>query len=213
MRVLFHIQMSVYSRRTRLALAHKGLDAELRDAREDEANLVEARRLVPLRTMPVLLDGSKALGDSNAIVQYLDLTYPERAPLFPRAPDDAYDALAITSAVDVAMNALVDLGTRLWSLRADDAWPEMARERMVRARDAIEFVASKTTSSYLAGSAWSVADIWALSAVRWVAAMPARAATAPQIAQILTLGFQLPERLVSWAGLHESRPDVRAVYG
>jgi hypothetical protein len=42
--------------------------------------------------------------------------------------------------------------------------------------------------------------------------MPARAASAPLVAQILTLGFQLPEALVDWARQHGSRPEVREIY-
>lgn len=43
--------------------------------------------------------------------------------------------------------------------------------------------------------------------------MPARAASAPLVAQILTLGFRLPESLVAWSKQHESRPEVKAIYG
>src|SRR5580692_1629886 len=56
MRTLYHFRLSPYSRRARLALAHKGLDCELRDARENPALLEEARALVPFRTVPVLVD-------------------------------------------------------------------------------------------------------------------------------------------------------------
>jgi hypothetical protein len=63
------------------------------------------------------------------------------------------------------------------------------------------------------GDAWSAADIYALAARLWVTGMPARQKTAPLVAQIMTLGFQLPEALVAWTKQHESRADVRAIYG
>lgn len=44
MRTLYH------SRRVRLALAHKGLDVELRECRDDPAFAREARALAPFRT-------------------------------------------------------------------------------------------------------------------------------------------------------------------
>ena len=84
MRALYHFPTSVFSRRARLALAHKELDHELRDARADEAHLKEARRLSPQATMPVLVDEGRALGDSTAIATYLDLAYPDRPALFPK---------------------------------------------------------------------------------------------------------------------------------
>src|ERR687895_551562 len=52
---------SPYCWRTRLALAHKGLASE---------------------TMPVLLDGDKAVVDSWEIANYLEDAYPDRPSLF-----------------------------------------------------------------------------------------------------------------------------------
>lgn len=186
---------------------------ELRDARADEAQLAEARKLSPLRTLPVLVDEGRVIGDSSAIAQYLDLAYPDRPVLWPRGADAAHDALAITSGIDVAMNTLVDMGTRNWELRSDPNWPNVLRERMARAQGAIELVASKATRrAHLAGDAWSVADMWTFAATKWIHGMPARAATAPLVAQILTLGFRLPEALVTWAKQHEGRGEVQAIY-
>src|SRR5207244_11543575 len=106
----------------RLALAHKGLDVEQRDARADQAHLAEARRLSPQATMPVLVDDGRALGDSTAIATYLDLAYPDRPALFPKGQDAAHAALNVVVLVDAAMNTLGELGTRFWPLRNDPAW-------------------------------------------------------------------------------------------
>ena len=213
MRVLYQFSTSVFSRRTRLALAHKGLDVELRDARADAAHLADAHRLTPLRTMPVLVDEGRALGDSCAIAQYLDLAYPDRPALWARGAEPAHEALSITTAIDVAMNALVDMGTRNWELRRDPSWDAVLSERMRRAQTAIDWVAAKATRPILAGDAWGAAEIWTLSAALWVSGMPARAKSAPLVAQILTLGFRLPDALVTWAKQHETRPEVQAIYG
>lgn len=214
MRTLYHFEQSVFSRRTRLALAHKAMEVELKDGRADAAFIAEARSLQPLRTMPVFVeeDGS-ALGDSNAIVQYLDIAYPSRPALFPQDPPAARRALSLMVAVDVAMNAVVDLGTRLDTLQNDEAWTAVKGERLARAQDAIDFVAANVTTAHLAGDAWSAADIWVYSATRWVAAWPCRVTSSPQIAKIVTLGFKLPEPLIAWAQQHADRPGVRAIYG
>jgi glutathione S-transferase len=212
-RVLYHFPTSVFSRRARLALAHKGLDCELRDARADETHLKEARRLSPQATFPVLVDDGKALGDSTAIATYLDLAYPDLPTLFPKGAAPAHSALSIVVLVDAAMNTLVELGTRFYSLRNDPSWEKVKAERLARAQGSIEAVAALATKPHLVGEAWTVADIWAFSAATWVAGMPARAASAPLVAQILTLGFRMPESLVTWAKQHDGRADVRAVYG
>jgi glutathione S-transferase len=212
MRILYHFPTSVFSKRARLALAHKGLDAELRDARADERHLAEAKRLSPQETMPVLVDEGRAIGDSTSIAHWLDLAYADKPALWPKGAEAAHRAIEIASLVDVAMNALVDMGTRYYALRGDPAWAGVLGSRMERAQRAIDTVASKATKPLLAGEAWCAADIWALSATLWVKSMPARASSAPLVAQILTLGFRLPDRLVDWAAQHEDRADVRAAY-
>lgn len=214
MRTLYHYEQSVFSRRTRLALAHKGIAVELKDGRVDASFIAAARALQPIRTLPVLVEeDGQALGDSNAITQYLEIAYPEKPALFPKEGPAAREALAIMAAVDVALNALVDCGTRIYDLHNDPAWPAVKGERMGRAQDAIDFVASKATRSNLAGATWSAADIWVYSATRWVAALPSRVASSPLIAQIVSLGFTLPDALVAWSKPHDSRADVRSIYG
>jgi glutathione S-transferase len=213
MRILYQFPTSVFARRVRLALAHKGLDVELRDPDVSDADLAEARRLSPLATMPVLDDDGRVLGDSSAIAWYLDLAYPDRPPLWPQGRDAAHRAVSIVSHVDVAVNTLVDMGTRYYALRADPAWEPIVRERIGRAQAAIDAVAAEATRAMLAGDVWSVADIWALSAAIWVGSMPARASSSKLVAQILTLGFRMPDVLVAWAKQHAGRPDVRAIYG
>ena len=213
MRVLYHFEMSVFSRRTRLALAHKGLEVTLRDARTDPANLTAVREVCPLRTLPVLVDEGRAIGDSGAIAHYLDLAYPDRPSLWPRSPAAAQEALSITTAIDVAMNALVDMGTRYWDLRGDLAWERVVGERMTRARLAIESVAAKAKGPILAGDSWGAAEIWTLAAVRWVTSLPGRVKTAPHVAPLIELGLEIPEPLVGWAAQHGERPEVRAIYG
>ena len=216
MRTLYHIEVSTFSRRVRLALAHKGLDAELRDCRADERNLDDVKRLSALAMMPVLVDDGRVVADSGAIVHYLDAAYPETPRLYPQGREALAETLAITTAVEFAMTTLVDVGTRYFALHDDAAWSEVSAERMGRAHDAMQSVAKRATGQFLVGDAWSAADIWALTATLWVDGMAARAAqgkATPHVLQMLTLGFHLPEALISWAKQHASRPDVRAIYG
>ena len=214
-RALYHFATSPFSRRVRLALAHKGLECELRDGREQPAYVEEARRLVPLRTFPVLVDGGRALGDSTAIVNWLDRTYPEAPRLWPGGADAA-DALEVATLVDVVLDNVIDLGTRYHALRNDAAWEGVKDEVLGRARLAATALGERVAAlgrPTVARDGWSAADMWLLTLVHWFEGMPARAPTTPNIRQILELGLELPAALVAWAEPHAGREDVRALGG
>jgi glutathione S-transferase len=212
-RVLYHYLQSVFSRRTLLALAHKGLEVELRDGRADPLHAAEGRRLFPLGTLPVLVDDGRVIGDSTSIAQYLDLAYPDRPRLWPVGPALAGEAVLVTTAVDLAMNTLVELGTRYYELRGDPAWSRVVAQKMERAQAAIDLVAAKATRPTLVGETWGAPEIWAASTALWVSAFPERAATTPNVAQMLSLGFVLPPVLLAWAREHRARrPDLQAVF-
>jgi glutathione S-transferase len=70
---------SPYVWRTRLALAHKGLDAERVPWRFVEKEVIAAHGS---EKVPVLVDGDKTIHDSFAIALYLEETYPDRPSLF-----------------------------------------------------------------------------------------------------------------------------------
>ena len=65
--------------RTRMALAHKGLDAQLVPWR-----FTEKEAIAPYKSekVPVLLDGDQAVCDSWVIANYLEDSYPDRPSLF-----------------------------------------------------------------------------------------------------------------------------------
>ena len=82
MRTLYHLWLSPFCRKIRIALAEKGLDFELK-----AENLWERRAdflaMNPAAEVPVLVeDGGPTLVDSSAICEYLDEIFPEPA-LFP----------------------------------------------------------------------------------------------------------------------------------
>lgn len=71
---------SPYCWRIRMALAHKGLDAETIPWRFQQS---EAIAFANSKTVPVLVDGDHTVADSWAIAEYLERTYPDRPALFP----------------------------------------------------------------------------------------------------------------------------------
>lgn len=70
---------SPYCWRTRMALAHKGLDAETVPWRFTEKSAIAPHKS---DKVPVLLDGDTTVADSWAIANYLEDSYPDRPSLF-----------------------------------------------------------------------------------------------------------------------------------
>lgn len=70
---------SPYCWRIRMALAHKGLEAETVPWRFTEKDAISPYRS---EKVPVLLDGEKSVADSWAIANYLEDAYPDRPSLF-----------------------------------------------------------------------------------------------------------------------------------
>jgi len=216
MRILYHFTHSPFARRVRLALAHKGLDVELREGRDNPAWTVEARRLVALKTLPVFVDGAQVIGDSTAITRWLDTAYPK----LPRIWLEASDTLAIlevTTLVDVALTHIINVGTHYYPLRAQPAWEGVKSEMLGRAQRALDALAGRVQAldrPTIASPGWSAADMWLYTASAWIEGMPARVSTSQNIAQILEVGgWQLPDAVRNWAQMHRDRPDVRALDG
>ncbi len=220
MPTLYHLQHSPFSRRTRLALAHKGVAFEGREVGADPKLREEALRLVAFKTLPVLTDGDHALGDSTAISRWLDAAYPAAPRLWPSASDEARAASQIAALVDVALDSIANIGTRYYALRDSAAWPAVKGEIVGRAQKVLDALAARVeagsshggTSSTLLASGWSAADIWLYTAVAWLEGLPARVGTSPNAAQIVALGgWQVPPVLARWAESHRARSDVRAL--
>jgi glutathione S-transferase len=208
MRRLYHFPTSPFSRRARLAMAHKALSCELVDARKDPADMEAMRRLSALRTAPVLVeeDGG-VIGDSTQIAIYLDRAYPS-SPLFPAAKTAARLAGEVASLVDGALNGIIDVGTRYYGLRHHAEWQGVVGERLARSQGALDALGPLGARI---GGDWSAAHIWLYTAVAWLEGLPGRAAGNANVAQIMTLGWRLPPALSRWAEPYRGRPDVRSL--
>jgi glutathione S-transferase len=89
-------RFSPYCWRIRMALAHKGLEAEVVPWRFTETARLE---FAHWRQVPVLVDGANAVTDSSAIAAYLDAAYPDAPALFRGDAAARQFALAWTNAV------------------------------------------------------------------------------------------------------------------
>ncbi len=89
-------RFSPYCWRARMALAHKGLEADVVPWR-----FTETERLAFAGTdkVPVLVDGDRVVHDSTAIAEYLDEAYPNAPALFQGEPAARRFVLAWTNTV------------------------------------------------------------------------------------------------------------------
>ncbi len=78
MRTLYHLWLSPFSRKVRVALKEKGLDVELKVEKVWERR-PEFLSMNAAGTVPVLVeDDGTAIADSGVICEYLEEVYPER---------------------------------------------------------------------------------------------------------------------------------------
>src|SRR5690348_15318238 len=162
--ILYDYFRSSAAYRVRIALNLKGVDYESRqiDLRADEQKSDEYRRLNPQGLVPMLeIDGHK-LTQSLAIINYLDLRYPNQPLLPASAAERAHVvAMAMTVACDIHplnnLRVLKYLKSELGQEQeAIDAWyVHWVREGF----DALEAMAAPHAGKFLAGDAPTGADV------------------------------------------------------
>lgn len=211
--ILYHFPTSPYARRVRLTLAHKGQSAELRDARANPEHMSEVRRLNPLQTVPLLIDGQRVIGDSAAICHYIDRKWPQ-PPLWPAGLDGA-EAFELVTLADGAINILVDLGMRYSQLSDHPSFQKVREQFVGRAQRALDRLAERVAERHdapaLCGDTWSGADIAVCTMVMWLEGMPARAESFAPARNMVALGWNLPPALVEWTAVRRTREDVSSL--
>lgn len=95
---LYHVPLSPYCRKVRLALAEKRIEVELVEERYWEQD-PEFLRRNPAGKVPVLRAGGRTMSESQAICEWLEETVPE-PPLMPRNPEARYEVRRIVAWFD-----------------------------------------------------------------------------------------------------------------
>lgn len=98
-----HCRFSPFCWRTRLALAHKGLEVEAVPWRFNEKGKLPERSN---GRVPVIVDGDRVVHDSWAIAEYLEDRYPDRPALFPAGAGRPV-ALFLNTWADTVLNPAV----------------------------------------------------------------------------------------------------------
>lgn len=209
--ILYHFPTSPFARRVRLALAHKGLTAELRDARDNAEHRAEVHRLHPMQTIPVLVDGDRVVVESAAILQYLDRKWPD-PPMWPEGIAGA-EAFEVIGLVDGAIQIIADLGMRYASLATHENFDAVRAAAIARVQRALDALAERVGDGgeYLCGNRWSAADMAVFAFVAWLEGLPARVDTFVFARNLLALGWSVPTALGAWAERQRTRVDVAAL--
>lgn len=180
-------RFSPYCWRARMALAHKGLDVEVRPTRFTEiASICDGER----KTLPTIEDHGRTITDSWEIARYLEEAYPDRPSLFGDA------AVGTTFFVQSWANTVLHPG--LIGLVLHDIWEnlcepdrdyfrESREKRFGRTLEAVQegredrveaFRASLTplrttlaAQPFVAGAAPAYADYIVFGAFQWVRVM------------------------------------------
>lgn len=180
MRILYHLWLSPYCRKVRLALREKGLEFELQVERAWERR--EAfLALNPAGQVPVLVEeDGKAYADSLAICEYLDEAYPDR-PLIGFDPPRRAETRRLVAwfdgkfAREVTENLLGEKHYRrlMGAGQPNSEFMRAGQHNLHYHLDYIAYLAERRT--WLAGDDFSLADIAAaahLSALDYLGDVP-----------------------------------------
>jgi glutathione S-transferase len=149
--------------------------------------------------------------DSTSIVRWLDASFPTPR-LFPVGPSELSTTLRVCDHVDAVLNLVVDLGTRSYVLHDAPGWGAHVSERIGRAHQTLEKLAQDLAAldrPTVGPDGINAADIWLATMVRWYENLPGRAATTPAAAQIMTLGWRIPESILAFAAPIHAHPIVK----
>ncbi|WP_137176720.1 glutathione S-transferase family protein [Roseomonas sp. AR75] len=203
MRILYHLPLSPFSRKVRLAMAEKRIPFDLRIERVWERR-EEFLALNPACTVPVLQDANgMVLADSSAICEYLDEAYPD-LPLLGRTLAERAEVRRLVAWFDQKFHSEVTRNLlherqmkRLLGRGNPDAGAIRAGYANLKPHmDYIGWLAE--TRAWLGGSSFSLADI-------------AAAAQLSALDYIGDVDWSLSDGAKDWYARIKSRPAFRAI--
>lgn len=164
MRILYHFPLSPFSRKVRLALKEKELDAELRVEKTWERR-TDFLALNPAGQVPVLIDNDLVLAESGAICEYLDEVYPGKRSLIGFDPPTRAEARRLANWFDLKFNREVTqhllnekLFKRFLGMGAPDSAPIRAALKNLHTHlSYIVWLVERR--KFLAGDDFTIADI------------------------------------------------------
>jgi glutathione S-transferase len=201
MRLLYHLPLSPFARKVRLALAEKRIPFDLRIERVWERR-PEFLQMNPACTVPVLVEeNGLAIADSWAICEYLDEAYPE-TPLLGRSLAERAEVRRLLAWMDQRFHADVTrnlLHEKQMKRLLGQGGPDAAALRAGYANlgPHLDYLAWLVeTRPWLAGPALTLADL-------------AAAAHLSALDYLGDVDWSLSEPVRDWYARVKSRPSFR----
>lgn len=180
MRVLYHLPLSPFCRKLRLALREKSLDFELRVERVWDRR-PEFLTLNPAGQVPVLVEeDGRPFADSSAISEYLEETYPDRRLLGRNAIERAETRRLVAwfdqkFHAEVTLNLLFEkVNKRFYALGNPDSAAIRMGKHFIHSH--LDYIADLSERRrWLAGDDFSLADMAAaahLSCIDYLGDVP-----------------------------------------
>jgi len=182
---LYNDNLSPYCARVRIQIYHKQLPIDIVDPpgglRSDEF-----KRQVPLGRVPTLNTGDRLIGESTAIMEYLEDRYPEPA-MRPASPEAVAQIRMISSAYEAYAQSELRKLFMLSRTGGDD------REALQEAADKLkaalgQLEASFEDGSFAVGNSMTLADCVLAPSFHFTAALPAMLGLDPIIDESSRLG-------------------------
>ncbi len=196
MRLHYHPN-STFSRRVRIALLEKGLEAELveLDFRGGEHKAPAYLTLNPYGRIPTLEDDGFVLFESTAILEYLEAKHPQ-PPLVPADPQGRARCAMHVKLCDLEIG--VHTRALIFPTRfiAPEKWnlPEMDAARVKIARHLEILEGQMADGPWLLGAQYTLADVCYTPFAEFFA----------------LIDVQIPPRVAAWAARLLDRPSARA---
>ncbi|KAJ2316929.1 Glutathione S-transferase zeta-1 [Coemansia sp. RSA 2702] len=155
--VLYTYFRSSSAARVRIALHYKGISYESRPVNLSAGEHLgeDYTRQNPEAQVPFMLIDGNAIGQSIAILEYLEETRPER-PLLPRDPAQRAQVRAIVGAICCDIQPLQNL--RVLKTLPEDQRAEHARKVIAHGLEIVEKMLEKTAGEFCVGNNVTLAD-------------------------------------------------------
>lgn len=188
--------LSSASLRVICVLRHKGIALQLKTIRlrAGEQHSQAHRQLNPARAVPVLLlEDGEAIGQSLAILEYLEACYPEPA-LIPPEPLRAARVRSLCSLVAADMHPLTNMRVRGWvaTSMGEEASREWVQHWSHEGLAALEGWLARWAGRFAVGDTPTLADFFIVPAVLSLQRLGCAPCENSRVAQICREALRLP---------------------
>ncbi|KAJ4800083.1 Tau glutathione S-transferase [Rhynchospora pubera] len=158
--MLLDFWVSPFGQRARIALAEKGVEYEYKEENlRDKSELLLKSNPIH-KKIPVLIHDGKPICESLIIVQYIDETWSDKAPLL---PSDPYQRAQARFWADFVDKKVFECGGKLWKLKGEEQ--EAAKTEMIEILQILE--AQLGDKKYFGGDIFGFVDVAFVPFTSW----------------------------------------------